>query len=107
MSNKNPLLNAKQVAKRLNVSLRLAQRLMQEMRTIDVGAGGKNKFLRVREADFEAFIRQRTKEPESPAPELTVAQPKRRPKLTVYPPLIDGRIPNRRELRELQKVQQA
>jgi len=106
MQDKGQLLTAKQIAERLNVSLRLAQRLMKEMKPVNVGAGVKQQFLRVKPAELEAWINRRVKEPEPAAVELQLIKPTRRPKLNpLYPPPINGRIPNRREMREWQEAQ--
>jgi hypothetical protein len=99
MQDKGQLLTAKQIAERLNVSLRLAQRLMKEMKPVNVGAGVKQQFLRVKPAELEAWINRRVKEPEpaGPMPELKLIRPRRKPKLNPFcPPPINGRIPNRR-----------
>lgn len=104
MQSKPALLDAEQVAERLNVSSRLARQLMLEMNPVDVGAGGKYKFWRVKPSELDAFIARR----EMPAKEepltLKLLKPMRRPK--VYPGFIqpiDGKIPTREQLREAQK----
>ena len=59
-----PLLDVKQIAERLSISIRLASSLMREMHPINVGSGKKHLLLRVRAADFEAWMQQRIQQPE-------------------------------------------
>ena len=103
MQSKPALLDAEQVAERLNVSPRLAHRLMLEMNPIDVGAGDKHKFWRVKPSELDAWVERRVQVAESTPPTLTLIKNTRRPKPIpgmIQP--INGRIPNRRELREAQ-----
>ncbi len=56
--NNDRLLNAADVAERLNTSVRSAQRLMLYMRHINIGLGTKNKCLRVSEASLNEYKAQ-------------------------------------------------
>ena len=101
MKTKFDLLDAKQVAERLNISVRLAQRHMHDrvIETVDVSGGGKLLMLRVRPEALEAFIRQRTRETETGAPELRIIKPKKRKTVmagAAWPESADGKIPDRK-----------
>ena len=102
MAGNQKLLDAKAVAGRLGISVRLAQRHMHDrvIETIDVSGGGKQTLLRVRPEALEKFIKQRTRQPEDEerAPELRLIKPKQKyaKKLGgLYPRPVDGRIPKR------------
>jgi hypothetical protein len=74
---------------------------MAEMHPINVSAGGKHKFLRVKPAELDAWIARRVKEPERVEPVIVMPKPKRRQSTTVmFPQPINGRIPTRKEARE-------
>ncbi len=56
------LLDAKQIAEQLNVSVRLAHELMQEMNPVNVSSKTINKLWRVIPTELEAWIIRRTRQ---------------------------------------------
>ena len=66
----DPLLDAKQVAARLSISLRLAQELIPEMQPINVSSGSKRKLWRVRTSELEAWQQRRTQLPDYSRPQI-------------------------------------
>lgn len=54
------LLTAKDVAERLQVNIRTAQRIVHSIPHVNVGNGKKNEFLRVTEEMLERYIEERT-----------------------------------------------
>ena len=90
------LLTRSDVAKRLGVSVHKAAELMQQMQRIAVGGR-----YRVSEESLEAWIRDHTLQP------MRLVKEKRSTRGGHHVPhspylTADGRIPNRREMRELQ-----
>lgn len=60
------LLTAKDVAERLQVNIRTAQRIVHSIPHVNVGNGKKNEFLRVTEEMLERYIEERTVLPYQP-----------------------------------------
>jgi len=75
------LLDAKQIAEQLNVSVRLAHELMQEMNPVNVSSKTKNKLWRVMPSELEAWIIRRTRQPDYGKLELVPPPRKKRPRV--------------------------
>ena len=54
------LLSAKDVASRLQVSLRMAQKIIRSIPHINIGSGKKYEHLRISEEMLDSYIRDRT-----------------------------------------------
>jgi hypothetical protein len=76
------LLDAKQIAERLNVSVRLAHELMQEMNPVNVSSKTKNKLWRVIPTELEAWIIRRTRQPDYG--KLEIVPPPRRKRAPAF-----------------------
>ncbi len=92
---REPLLTAKQVAKRLTIGESLARQLMMQMNPVHVGGGAVNKYWRVKPAELEKWIERQTQKPEYGKLELVPMKPRKQPRGVNYPKLVDGKIPYR------------
>ena len=60
------LLTSADVAERLQVNIRTAQRIIRSMPHINIGTGKKNEHLRITEEMLESYINERTVIPSRP-----------------------------------------
>ena len=88
----NQLLSTRDVAERLQVNIRTAQRIVRSMPHVNVGMGKKNEYLRVTEEMLDAYISERTVMPFCPRPTRTAPSVVRRVSSAGT-----GKLPRRRE----------
>ena len=84
------LLSPKDVAERLQVSLRTAQKIMRSVPHINIGSGTKNEHLRISEELLDEYIRNRTV-----VPSLPVQTRFRAPARPAVLPASDSRVPRK------------
>ena len=84
------LLSSRDVADRLQVNIRTAQKIIRSIPHVNIGTGRKNEHLRITEEMLEAYISERTVVPCNPV--LSRMKKPVRPKVPVT---VEARIPRR------------
>ena len=84
------LLSSRDVADRLQVNIRTAQKIIRSIPHVNIGTGRKNEHLRITEEMLEAYISERTVVPCNPV--LSRMKKSVRPKVPVT---VEARIPRR------------